>query len=294
MPHHPRDFAVVVTRRSLLGEGAFWDHRQAQLYWVDILDGKVFAYDPGSGANREWTIGQFVGTLVPAVAGDLILALHHGLARLDIQTGRISPIADPEKGNPDIRFNDGKCDPAGRLWAGTMELTGKPDRGSLFCLDAKGTLTRKLPRVSISNGIAWSLNHEQMYYIDTGLNNVRTWDFDVNTGEIANERIAVRNENGGFFDGMTIDSEGMLWIAVFGAGQVRRYDPQDGRILQTIRLPVRQVTSCAFGGPKLDDLYITSASIGFKPTNWEKEPLSGSLFRVHPGHAGVPLPFYEG
>jgi len=148
--------------------------------------------------------------------------------------------------------------------------------------------------VSTSNGLVWSLDGRRMHYIDTGRNNVRTYDFDIATGAIANERVAIRNEHGGHLDGMAIDSEGMLWIAVYGAGQVRRYDPESGALLRTIEIPAKQTTSCAFGGPDLTDLYVTSACQGYTAADRARDPLAGSLFRVHAGVAGVPMAQFAG
>lgn len=284
---------TVVSRPSQLGEGAFWDHRRGLLYWVDILGEKVCVFDPRTGINREWEAGAMVGTVVPTLAGDLILARHHDIVRMDLITGVKTPFA-VRGASPAIRFNDGKCDPAGRLWVGTMELHGKPDAGTLYCLDSDGVLSAKVTPTTISNGIAWSLNRGLMYFVDSGRNDVRVWDFDAGSGSIENERVAFRNEQNGFFDGMTIDAEGMLWIAVFGAGQVRRYDPSSGRVVQVIRFPVSQITSCAFGGAKLEDLYVTSGREEFTEEDRMREPQAGSLFRVRPGPVGLSLPHFGG
>ena len=133
-----------------------------------------------------------------------------------------------------------------------MEFDGEPDRGALYCLDTDGTVTRKFGNVTISNGIVWSLDQRTMYYIDTGRNNVRAYDYDVATGAIGNERVTVTNAGRGHFDGMTMDAEGMVWIAIFGGSAVRRYDPDSGALLDSIDLPMSQITSCAFGGAESD------------------------------------------
>lgn len=285
---------VVVARNSQLGEGAFWDHRRQLLYWVDILDHRVMAFDPSSGKNREWEVGQFVGTVVPALAGDLILALQHGFARLDLVTGKVTSMATLPDVDQGLRFNDGKCDPGGRLWAGTMELNGAFERGALYCLDTDGEISCRIEPTTISNGLAWSRDRRAMYFIDSGRNDVRSWNFDVGSGRIEHERVVIRNEQDGILDGMTIDAEGMLWIAVFGAGEVRRYDPTNGRVLQVIHFPVSQITSCAFGGANFADLYVTSAREDFTAEDRQREPLAGSLFRVCPGPVGVSQPHYGG
>lgn len=284
-----RDVETVVDRRSLVGEGAVWDARRQRLLWVDILGHLLFIYDPATGKNRGINLLQAVGTVVPRAKGGVVVALHNGFARLDPETERMTPIADPEADLPGNRFNDGKCDPAGRLWAGTMAFDGMNDReqGALYCLDADGAVTRKLGRISISNGIVWSADARTMYFIDTVKNDVRAFDYDLETGAIANERVTVRNDGDGHFDGMTIDAEGMVWIALFGGGAVKRYDPQTGEHLATIELPVSCVTSCAFGGPDLDQLYVTSGSYRLTAAELAEQPLAGSLFRVVPGVLGV-------
>ena len=290
------DVETVVDRRSLVGEGAIWDARRQRLLWVDILGHLLFFYDPATGENRGINLLQAVGTVVPRAKGGVVVALHNGFARLDTETERMTPIADPEADLPGNRFNDGKCDPAGRLWAGTMAFDGMRDReqGALYCLDADGTVTRKLGRVSISNGIVWSADARTMYFIDTVKNDVRAFDYDLETGSIANERVTVRNDGDGHFDGMTIDAEGMVWIALFGGGAVKRYDPETGQHLATIELPVTCVTSCAFGGPDLDQLYVTSASYRLTAAELAEQPLAGSLFRAVPGACGVPAFEYGG
>lgn len=290
------DVETVVDRRSLVGEGAIWDARRQRLLWVDILGHLLFIYDPATGKNRGINLLQAVGTVVPRAKGGVVVALHNGFARLDPETERMTPIADPEADLPGNRFNDGKCDPAGRLWAGTMAFDGMNDReqGALYCLDADGTVTRKLGRISISNGIVWSADARTMYFIDTVKNDVRAFDYDLETGAIANERVTVRNDGDGHFDGMTIDAEGMVWIALFGGGAVKRYDPQTGEHLATIELPVSCVTSCAFGGPDLDQLYVTSGSYRLTAAELAEQPLAGSLFRAVPGVVGVRgMPAFE-
>lgn len=288
------EIEIIIKRRSLVGEGTIWDYEKSVLYWVDILDQKVFIYDPAKETNKTIDTLQAVGTVVPRASGGLMVALHNGFASLDIQTGVMQPFGDPERKIPANRFNDGKCDPAGRFWAGTMEFNGATGCGSLYCLETDGTITKKLDDISISNGIVWSHDHQTMYFIDTARNNVRAFAYDLTTGAISNDRITVTNQDSGFFDGMTIDEEGMLWIAIFGGAAVRRYHPETGRLLATIELPTKYITSCAFGGPNLDELYITSATHQMSEAELNADPLGGTLFRVKSATKGIKSLAYKG
>ena len=288
------DPELVVEKRTHVGEGSLWDPEEKVLYWVDILSHQLYIYNPASGVNRTIETCQSVGTVVKRASGGLMLALHNGFASLDLETEKITPIADPEREIPGNRFNDGKCDPAGRFWAGTMEFNGAPDQGALYCLDADHSVSLKVEPVSISNGIVWTADSETMYYIDTGANNVRAFDYDADTGAISGERVAVTNEGEGHFDGMSIDEEGMLWVAVFGGWGVRRFDPGNGALLRDVRLPMSNVTSCAFGGDQLDELYVTSAVHGMDEAAFREQPLAGSLVRIDPGVCGVPAFSYAG
>ena len=285
---------VAVEKEAIVGEGSIWDADKQRLYWVDILNHQLFIYDPKTGENRTIETCQAVGTVVPRASGGLVLGLHNGFAGLDLETEKITPIADPERDKPGNRFNDGKCDPAGRFWAGTMEFDCEPDAGALYCLEIDHTVTTKVSPVTISNGIVWTRDQKTMYYIDTGRDTVRAYDYDVDTGDIRNERVVLKNQGEGHFDGMSIDEEGMLWIAIFGGWGVRQYNPQTGALLQVLRLPVEQTTSCAFGGENLDELYVTSARFGMDEQALAAQPLAGSLLKLDPGARGVPAFAYAG
>lgn len=218
-----------------------------------------------------------------------MVALHHGFASLDLETEELTIIHDPEAHLPGTRFNDGKCDPAGRFWAGTMSLgSDPPGAGSLYVMDTDLSVRRALEKVTISNGIVWSLDHSTMYYIDTPTREVSAFDYDIETGAISNRRAAVTIPEGyGSPDGMAIDVEGMLWVAVWGSSEVSRWDPTSGELLQTISVPATQVTACAFGGPDLDQLYITTARIRLDEQALADQPHAGGLFRARPGVRGV-------
>jgi len=289
------DPKVVVEKRALVGEGVLWNNHKKVCYWVDILSNEVYIYDPATDTNRTIHTCQPVGTVVPRALGGLTVALHNGFANIDLETEKMTPIGkDPEWDIPANRFNDGKCDPAGRLWAGTMEFGGATGEGSLYCLDADHSVSKKVENVSISNGIVWSHDSETMYFVDSLAMNVRAYDYDIDTGNIGNERVVVKNEGEGIFDGMAIDEDGLLWIAVFGGWGVRVYNPDSGELVRDIRLPVEQVTACAFGGDDLNELYITSAAYLLDEQRLAQQPLAGSLIKIDPGTSGVPSYNYAG
>jgi sugar lactone lactonase YvrE len=286
---------LVLDAQAELGEGVIWDARRQWLYWVDITGHKLHVFDPGANRDRVIEVGQFIGTVVPRKSGGVMVAVYDGFAGLDLDTGRLEIIADPESDQPDTRFNDGKCDPAGRFWAGTMSLKGVREQGSLYYLDADHTVRRMLTKVSTSNGIVWSQDARTMYFIDTPTMTVAAFDYDVATGNITNRRVAIAIPPGiGRPDGMTIDTEGMLWIAMWDGGAVTRWNPRTAELLQTIPVPAQRATACAFGGPKLDRLYITTARRGLTPEALANQPHAGGLFCVEPGVAGVPAFEYAG
>jgi sugar lactone lactonase YvrE len=195
-----------------------------------------------------------------------------------------------------VRFNDGKCDPAGRFWAGTMALVKGPrPLGRLHRLDADGSMHVMLRDVGTSNGIVWSLDRRTLYFIDTPLRRVDAFDYEDATGGIANRRAVITvPPDLGRPDGSTLDAEGMIWVAMYEGWGVTRWNPRTGELLQTIRLPVARVTSCAFGAPDLDTLYITSARAGLTDEQRAAQPLAGCLFRVKPGVRGVSAFAYQG
>ena len=278
---------LVVDAKATLGEGAIWDARRQRLLWVNIVEGEVHAYNPADDTDQAVEVGQAVGTVVPRRGGGLMLALEHGFASFDLETHELTIINDPEQDLPDNRFNDGKCDPAGRFWAGTMSADRTPV-ASLYRMDADHTVQRVLGGVTVSNGIAWSLDQSTMYYIDTPTRQVDAFDFDVESGQITNRRVVITvPEQAGKPDGMTIDAEGKLWIAMWDGSRITRWDPSTGRLEQTIPIPARKVTSCAFGGEHLDDLYVTTARNGMTETELRDQPHAGGVFRVRPGVRGV-------
>lgn len=274
--------------RATLGEGPCWDVHRQLLYWVDIEEHQLHIYDPAMKEDRVINVGQPIGAVVTRQSGGLLLALQHGFYFFDLETERLTQIADPETHLPENRFNDGKCDPAGRFWAGTMAMSEAPQRGSLYCLDTDLNVKKKVERVSVSNGLAWSLDQRIMYYIDSPTRVVVAYDYDKATGNITDQRVVIEIPEGmGFPDGMSIDEEGMLWIALWDGAMVGRWNPASGELLNTIRLPCSRPTSCAFGGPELDILYITSARSRLSEQTLSTQPQAGGLFTCRPGVRGL-------
>ena len=278
---------LVLDAQATLGEGSIWDSRNARLLWLDIMKREVHAHDPASGSDRVVKLDEQVGTVVVRKSGGLMVAVESGFAHLDLDTETLTPICDPEEHVAGLRFNDGKCDPAGRFWAGTISFD-RAAEASLYCLFPDLTATRMLTGVTNSNGICWSLDAKTMYYIDTPTQAVAAFDFDVETGAISNRRVAVSvPEETGHPDGMTIDAEGKLWVAHWGGWSVNRWDPETGEHLAKIAVPAAHVSSCAFGGPDLDELYITTAAVGLDCEAIRDQPYAGGLFRATPGVRGV-------
>ena len=267
--------------KSALGEGPSWDERSQELYWVDIMGEKIFRYQPETGQINQAKVGQQVGCVVPRKNGGLVLGLEHGFYFYDWETEQLEEIHDPESHLENNRFNDGKADPAGRLWAGTMSLIGEKDKGALYVLEKNLTVRKKIDRVGISNGLGWSPDLAFMYFIDSLTKQVVCYRYELETGQIKDPEPVVSTVNiPGVPDGMTVDQEGMLWIAHFGGSGVSRWDPSTGKQLDFIEVPVLNVTSCTFGGPDFTQLYITTARTGTSEEDLARYPHAGGLFRL--------------
>ena len=281
---------VITNHSCLLGESPVWDSAQQRFLWIDILAGEIHQYFTTTQVHRIFKTGQVPGALALCASGNLVAALQNGFALVSLEKETILWLTDPESGKPDNRFNDGKCDPAGRFWAGTMNLSGKKGAGSLYALEAGGTVVCKIPEVSVSNGLAWSPDHTRFYFIDTAEGAVAAFDYDITSGHISNKSTAITiPPQMGKPDGMTIDTEGMLWVALWKGWGVARCNPRTGEILQQIKLPVSQVTSCTFGGKEWRDLYITTAKTGLSQEDIKNQPLAGSVFVIkNTGFKGLP------
>jgi sugar lactone lactonase YvrE len=283
----PRILAdLLVDAHANLGEGPVWDDREGCLWWVDILGQAIHRTDPASGQDDAVPVGQLVGAVVVRASGGLVAAVQGGFVAVDPASGRVELLAPVEAGDPTTRMNDGKVDPAGRFWAGTMGVDHRPDAGTLYRLDPDLHVTAMVPRTTISNGLDWSPDGRSMYFIDTPTRRVDRFDYDHATGAISGRRPAVAiREGAGSPDGMTVDAEGFLWVALWDGWAVERYGP-DGRLDRRVEVPAQQASSCAFGGPNLDQLFITTAQEGFPPGGRSDQPHAGGLFVCRPGVRG--------
>jgi sugar lactone lactonase YvrE len=285
---------IALDAGDQLGEGPFWDELRGELLRVDISRGLVHGWNPSTGAAWRRQCDGEVGAAVPRAGADgLVLAVGRRIV-LDAGDGhapdgeRTRVLASVEEDRPGNRFNDCKCDPTGRLWAGTMSGESSPGAGSLYRLAPGGELDRVVTGTTISNGLGWSPAGDLMYFIDSTTHRIDVFDYDAGSGEIANRRAFARiDPSDGLPDGMTVDSEGGIWVCLFGGGAVRRY-AEDGALEAKVLLPVTNPTSPVFGGEDLRTLYVTSARHGLSDEQLAAEPLAGAVLALEPGVAGVP------
>ncbi len=274
---------ILFDGKALLGEGPIWDARTQTLYWIDILNKRIYAE-----GNVLAQLDDFIGCIAPRNSGGLVLATRFGFASLEVDSGALTSLGSPENEPANNRFNDGKCDPRGRFLAGTMDLGESDPTGSLYSFDGK-SITKLLGNVTISNGMTWSPDHKTFYYIDTPTRKVRAFEYDMETGAIAGPREAVYvPESLGWPDGMTSDGHGNLWIAMWGGAQVTKWNPNTGQLLEQIPVPAKNVSSCIFGGKNLNELYLTSARKGLDEATLVEYPLTGGVFRIETNVEGMP------
>jgi sugar lactone lactonase YvrE len=284
---------LVADLRAELGEGPLWDDWRERLLFVDIMRGHVHEFDPVTKSDRVLEVAEPVGAVALTMKGDWLIATKTGFWRLDPESGRKSIIAAVEDDQLNNRMNDGYVDRRGRFWAGTMGM-GVRERGSLYRLDPDGTVTKMLTHVSTSNGIDWSPDDRLMYYVDTPTRQIDCFDFDDASGTIRNRRPFVTFPTGtGRPDGLVVDADGHVWVALWNGGAVQQYAP-DGRLETDIRFPVTLTTKCAFAGPDRRDVYVTSAWIDLTAEERVSQPMAGGIFRLRPGPAGQPSRRFAG
>jgi sugar lactone lactonase YvrE len=280
------DVESACVQLTLLGEGPSWDERNGTLWWVDIDAHRLWSLRGRDGAPRHWDLEQEVTAAIPRRGGGLVLGLRHSIALTDTQVQIVAtlPVVSPER---DVRLNDAACDAAGRLWIGSMATDDRHGRGALFCVNRDHTIWPALTRVTISNGLGWSPDGKTMYHIDTNARRVDMYPYDVTRAALGRRGTLTRLAPSlGRPDGLAVDVDGCVWVALWGGASVHRYTP-NGKLDARVELPVSNVTSCCFGGPRLDELYITTARRGLDPQALAAQPLAGALFVCRPGPQGL-------
>jgi sugar lactone lactonase YvrE len=286
---------LVFAAQNELGEGPIWNRSEGALYWVDIPGKHVYRFCPTTGESESFRVDTPVTALGLRAGGGFVVATSSGLALWDPTDRGLKFIANPEAGRARVRFNDGAVDPRGRFWAGTMnESDPEAPDGCLYRLDPDRAVHKVADGFTVSNGLGWSPDSRTMYFTDTFRHTILAYDYDVDTGTVKNERpfVVVPKERG-LPDGLTVDSEGFVWSADCGGGTVTRYDP-DGKVERQVQLPVKLVTSCAFGGEGLDELFITTAWMTMSDEDRRARPMAGDLFRVRTGIRGMAETPYAG
>lgn len=277
--------------RDFLGEGPVWDSDAQELLWVDIPVGAVHRLSPELGIRPRIRTDRPVSAAVPCQSGGRLLAIGREL-RLRAPEGTERVLAEVDEGLPHNRLNDCRCDPQGRLWAGTMSTRKQEGKGALYRVTGDGEVTQEVEGTTISNGLAWSPSGDSMYFVDSTTRRIDVFDFDQGSGTVSSRRCFVNLERDvGLPDGLAADTDGGIWIAMYGGGAIRRYT-QNGRLDEVIELPVSHPTCAAFGGPELDTLYITSAQYGLSRHERKRQPLAGALFSVRLEVRGVRAPAF--
>jgi sugar lactone lactonase YvrE len=306
-PPRVLDAELAVPAQCELAESPVWDTGRQLLLWVDILAGHVHALDPATGTRSQFSAGSPVGAVGLTDSGGLVLALVDGFAVADSGGGQLTRLPGLTTDARAVRFNDGKPDPWGGFCAGTMRWhpdgpAGEPpgahgdsEPGRLYRLAPDGSVTELVGGIGISNGLDWTDDRRSFYYVDSPAGGVDVFGTDPDSGTLLRRRRFIEiPASEGSPDGLTIDADGCIWVAVWGSGELRRYTPA-GRLETVVRLPVRQVSSVAFGGPGLDTLYITTARENMTAADLAAEPHAGDIFCAAPGVVGrAPFRFMPG
>ncbi len=296
LPSKLSPLALPAAGISQHGEGPVWDARLRRLYWVNIVHGQLLWLDENAQKCRALEFPPPLGFVaLTDDPGVLVAGLASSLALLHLESGRVEALAQLESPDAPFRCNDGKCDPTGRVWAGTMSTN--PDAqppGSLFSLKPSSPPQRVLRDVGCSNGLAWNMVRREFYFIDSLAHRVDRFRWDPETGDITHRStLASFPDDHGLPDGMCIDTDGHLWVAFWDGSCVRHIHHETGDTLATIQLPAKRVTSCTFGGPDLATLYITTSHEGLSPSERTAQPLAGSVFSVTPGARGLPADYFH-
>ncbi|TXI09135.1 MAG: SMP-30/gluconolactonase/LRE family protein [Rhizobium sp.] len=281
------DADVAFAAGDLLGETPFWSGEEGALYWVDIRSRSVRRWIEAMGEHTRWTMPEICTGIVPTTGGRLVVALRSTIYLLDPTTGNLQHLARIEADELGNRLNEMRCDPAGRLWIGSMRDYGAAVSGSLYCVGPDLSAVPILTDIRVPNGLAWSPDGRVMYFADTAEDFIRRYAYDVETGSLGGGMTEIGRSLAGGADGSAMDAEGYLWNARYGGGMVVRIAP-DGRVVETVTLPVSQPAACAFGGADLKTLFITTARQRLDEAALKDQPLAGHVFRLHTQVPGLP------
>ncbi len=286
-------FRVVGETRDILGEGPIWDQAEQVLYWVDIRGQKVRCHRPLTNETKSWDMPEVPGSLALREGGGLMVALRSGAFFLDLLTGELTPGFMPEKHDRVMRFNDGKCDPGGRFWVGTMNDIARGPDGILYRIEPAHGFISVLEGITVPNSLCWSPDGRTMYFSDSPRLTLWAFPFDPANGDLGERRVVYRTVAPGVPDGAAVDSEGCVWFAIHGAWQIIRCTP-GGELVQTIDVPAQLPTAVAFGGPKLRTLYVTTKTYQLNEAELKNQPLAGALLALEVGVRGLPEPRFRG
>jgi sugar lactone lactonase YvrE len=273
--------------RAMLGEGPYWVPEDGKLLWVDAEDGLLHRTDVVSGGTESFGLDA-VTAVFPALGGGVLTAGGNKLIRRFPGERRPDEVVAEAPELPGVRFNDGSVDPAGRVWVGSMHIGETEQLGTLYRLDPGCKLTPVVPGATVSNGIGWSPDGTRMYYSDSPLRRLDMFDYDPATGEAFHRRVfADLSGFDGVPDVLTVDADGYIWVAMWGGSAIRRFTPS-GQLDTVLEVPVSQPSSCAFGGPGMAELYVTTARVRLSEAELAAQPLAGRLLRFRPGPIGLP------
>ena len=274
---------------ATVGEGPLWDGQRQALWWLDIRQNRILLHRPGHGQVGQWWLPTQVFSVSLTQDGRLLVALETGLYFFDTGTGALEQLGTLVHGPGTTRFNDGKIDPAGRLWIGTVDLTTFRPCGSLYVVEPNGTYQTRLSGIRCSNGLGWTADGRTMFYTDSRAMLIWAFDFDAETSSLARQRVHARIEDRNASpDGLSVDMDGCVWSALFGGSAVIQFDPA-GQEVRRVQVPALRPTSCAFGGEDMRTLFITTESFQLDPAALRGGPLSGGLFAWDSESQGVPV-----
>jgi len=284
------DIEPINGTESIAGETPVWDAEKKVLYWTDLLGKKINRLDICTNKIKSMDVKTKIGTVVLRENGGLLTATETGFNFIDPDSGEMEIISHPEAEKPNNRFNDGKCDCRGRLWISTVSQdfgTTLEPLGSLYCLDTDLNSRKIIDHVVQVNGMTWSADNKIMYLVDTHGFEILKFDFDADMGTIRNQETALRIPKEFCYpDGLCMDMEGKLWLAHWGGHQLSRWDPDTGKLIEKVYVPALNVTCATFGGPEMDELYITTASFGMTEEDKKRYPDAGKIFKLKPGIKG--------